>query len=120
MKQLNLFNAGGVPQRKVTRKRIEREAAKPSPWASSVDPVHRRPKLPTIKFFRAMAKRAQYVVAGLVEKPMPVAYYRQVFAAEAKLRPAPLQCHSVIHKLLPAAGTLPDADESPFRALSSE
>lgn len=44
LKQLQLFEAPRVPKkRKWTRKRIEREAAKPSPFASSGDPNNVEP-----------------------------------------------------------------------------
>lgn len=57
MKQLQLFEARSAPKRKLTRKRIEREAAKAGPWSSTADSFHIRPKLPDVSFFRTMVVR---------------------------------------------------------------
>jgi len=82
LKQLEFFEVRTAPKRPFTRKRIEREAAKPSPWASSADPFHLKPKLPSVSFFRTMVKRGLMTLDGRVniinENP---------FAKQRKMKP---------------------------------
>jgi hypothetical protein len=80
MKQLYLFEGPTTPKRKLTRKRIEREAAKSAAWGSLGDSFHIRPKLPSQGFFRTLVKRGLMTFDERVKlKPLPRAKSKRSF-----------------------------------------